>query len=128
MEPKLSTDPKLYDILGELRQLECELHYPARGKTRVDFEALMDQDFWEVGASGRAYSKAFVLGCLEKRSQESVEVKTDHFNCFAIAPECYLLTYVQIENGRTTRRSAIWRRLNDRWKNLYHQGTVLTQD
>ena len=125
MESVLGTEPALHATLAELKKLECEFHYPAGDKTRTDFEVLMDADFWEVGASGRVYNKAFVLECLEKRSRESIVVETKNFNCYEIAPECYHLTYVQIENGRTTRRSAIWRCLNGAWKNLYHQGTVI---
>ncbi|NOX28179.1 MAG: DUF4440 domain-containing protein [Gammaproteobacteria bacterium] len=124
MDSETKTDPKLFGVLEELKQLEKQFHYPDANKTRVDFESLMDEVFWEVGASGRAYDKAFVLDCLEVRSQESTKVAMGSFNCLEIASECYLLSYIQIENSRTTRHSAIWRKINTQWKSLYHQGTV----
>ncbi|MBL1293528.1 MAG: hypothetical protein COB61_006630 [Thiotrichales bacterium] len=124
MGSEIKTDDRLFDVLETLKQLEKQFHYPSVDKTRIDFESLMDEAFWEVGASGCAYNKAFVLDCLEVRSQESVKVTMDNFNCFEIAPDCYLLSYIQTENSRTTRRSAIWRKINTQWKNLYHQGTV----
>lgn len=124
MSQGIKTDEHLFDVLEELKQLEKQFHYPDSDKNRDDLESLMDEAFWEVGASGRAYDKAFVLDCLEVRSKESIAVTMDNFNCVEIAPECYLLSYVQTESSRTTRRSAIWRKINRQWKNLYHQGTV----
>ena len=124
MKPDLVTDPELLEILGKLKKLELGLHHPDRGKIKADFEEMMDDNFWEVGASGRPYSKEFVLDCLVKRSEAPGQVETKDFNCFEISAGSYLLTYTQIENSRTTRRSAIWRHGNDGWKNLYHQGTV----
>lgn len=124
MGPDVKTESRLINVLRELKQLEKEFHYPSIGKSRIDFELLMDDSFWEVGASGRAYDKDFVLDCLEVRCKESAIADMSNFSCLEIAPECYLLSYVQTESSRTTRRSAIWRKINNQWKNLYHQGTI----
>lgn len=124
MSPDAKTESRLINVLRELEQLEKEFHYPSTGKSRADFESLMDDSFWEVGASGRAYDKGFVLDCLEVRCKESATADMSNFNCLEIAPECYLLSYVQTESSRTTRRSAIWRKINNQWKNVCHQGTV----
>ena len=126
MRTERVTDSVQPDLLAELKELELGFHYPASGKTKADFKALMDDQFWEVGASGRAYGKAFVVECLLKRSQDSCAVETRDFNCIEICAGSYLLTYIQIEPGRTTRRAAIWRRRGGAWKNLYHQGTVVS--
>jgi hypothetical protein len=61
MEPKRVTDPKLAHILEELQAREPIFHHPEFGTTRDDFESMTDQDFWEVGASGRRYSREYVI-------------------------------------------------------------------
>jgi len=127
MDPHIKKDEQLVDVLEELKQLERQFHYPNSTQTRIDFESLMDEAFWEVGASGRIYDRACVLDCLAVRGKESISVTMEDFNCFEIAPECYLLSYAQIESSRTTRRSAIWRKINTQWKNLYHQGSLVSE-
>jgi hypothetical protein len=99
MEPHLVTDPKLIPVLNELMRREPIFHRPEFGKTRRDFENMTDPDFWEVGASGRRYSREYVLDTLEKRHETPIEElwETKDFHCIAIAPENYLLTYTLIQ-------------------------------
>ncbi len=73
MEPSLVTDPKILDVLEELRQREPIFHRPEFGTTRADFESMTEPTFWEVGASGRCYSREFALETLEKRYANPVE-------------------------------------------------------
>jgi hypothetical protein len=127
MEPHLVTDPKLIPVLNELMRREPIFHRPEFGKTRRDFENMTDPNFWEVGASGRRYSREYVLDALEKRHETPIEElwETKDFYCIAIAPENYLLTYTLIQGERITRRSTIWRNSELGWKIIYHQGTVV---
>jgi hypothetical protein len=60
-EPELTTAPRLRPILEELQAREPIFHRPELGTTPSDFTAQMAEDFWEIGASGRRYSRAFVL-------------------------------------------------------------------
>jgi hypothetical protein len=130
MEPTLSTDPELSDVLAELRAREPIFHRPEFGTTRADFEKMTVQDFWEVGASGRRYSRAYVLDELERRHaapQEDVWEATE-FYCRKLADGIYLLTYTLLQNrARLTRRSSIWQRQDGAWKIVYHQGTVVQE-
>ena len=127
MEPHLVTDPKLLAILDELKQREPIFHRPELGTTRHDFEKMTDPAFWEVGASGRRYSREYVLDVLEKRYESPGEDlwETRDFHCLEIAPDNYLLTYTLLQGERLTRRSTIWRRTGEGWKIVYHQGTVV---
>jgi hypothetical protein len=102
-------------------------HRPEFGTTRRDFENMTDPDFWEVGASGRRYSREYVLDTLEKRYANPIKEpwEAKDFHCMAIAPENYLLTYTLIQGERITRRSTIWRNSELGWKIIYHQGTVV---
>jgi hypothetical protein len=128
MEPTLTTAPELEPILAELSSREPIFHRPEFGTTRAGFESMMAEDFWETGASGRRYSRQFVLDELEKRySAPHAEVwETSGFQCRRLAEDVYLLTYTLLQDkARLTRRATIWQKTSDGWKIVYHQGTVV---
>jgi hypothetical protein len=127
-EPSFRTDPVLADILEQLIKREPIFHRPELGTTRADFENMTATDFWEVGASGRRYSREFVLAELERRfTAEHTDVwETRDFHCRKLADDIYLLTYTLLQNHeRLTRRSTIWRKTPAGWKIVFHQGTVV---
>jgi hypothetical protein len=85
------------------------------------------ETFWEVGASGRRYSREYVLAELERRRAHPTEEvwQTRDFHCLEIAADNYLLTYTLLQGERVTRRATIWRRTPKGWKIVYHQGTLV---
>ena len=127
MEPELITDSKFSDVLEQLKKLEPIFHHPGSGGNREDFEKMTEKSFWEVGASGRRYSRDFVLDVLEDRiaNPQKDNWQTNDFFCQEIAPDNFLLTYTLIQKERVTRRATIWRRHRAQWKIVYHQGTVV---
>jgi hypothetical protein len=127
-EPTLTTAPELQAILAELRRREPIFHRPEFGTSRADFENMTEKDFWETGASGRRYSRQFILDGLEKRfSVPHADVwETSDFQCRRLGEDTYLLTYKLLQDHlRLTRRSTIWRRTPGGWKIVYHQGTIV---
>ena len=62
IERHLATVPQLTEILAELSSREPIFHRPEYGTTRADFEKMMADDFWEVGASGARYSREIRAG------------------------------------------------------------------
>lgn len=128
MEPTLTTAPELQDVLAELSCREPIFHRPEFGASRADFERMTAEDFWETSATGRRYSRQFVLGELEKRfaSPHGDVLETSGFQCRRLAEDTFLLTYTLLQNHvRLTRRATIWRKTADGWKILYHQGTMV---
>jgi hypothetical protein len=128
MEPTLATDPGLSDVLAELSGREPIFHRPEFGTTRADFERMTVEDFWETGASGRRYSRAYVLDELERRyAGPRVDTwETMDFFCRKLGPDVYLLTYTLLQDReRRTRRATIWQRAAEGWKIVYHQGTIV---
>ena len=128
MEPRLITDPKLQPILDALTSREPIFHRPEFGSTRQDFDAMCDLDFWEVGASGRRYSRQYVLDTLEERHKHPHDDhwETSEFHVSEIAADLYLLTYTLKQDERITRRCTLWRHTSNGWKIVYHQGTVVS--
>jgi hypothetical protein len=129
MEPQFATAPEHMAVREELMQREPLFHRPEFGTKRADFERMTVPEFWEVGASGRRFSRQFVLNTLEERYQSPTEDvwEVGDFHCLEIAAENYLVTYTLIQGERVTRRATIWRRTSDGWQIVYHQGTVVTQ-
>ncbi|HEV2607628.1 MAG TPA: DUF4440 domain-containing protein [Xanthomonadaceae bacterium] len=135
MEPDLHTDPELLGVLEELKEREPIFHRSKFGTTRGDFERMTEAGFWETGASGKRYSRAFVLDTLEQRHAHPAEDtwETRDFHCLEIAPDNYLLTYTLLQSlprtrsggERITRRATLWRHTADGWKIVYHQGTIV---
>jgi hypothetical protein len=130
MEPDLGTAPELLGVLDELRRREPIFHRPEFGDTRADFERMTTPDYWEIGASGRRYSRACVLDMLEARrgKPEPAVLGTSEFQCRQLGADVYLLTYTLSQDQRLTRRSTIWRRVSGEWKIAFHQGTVVLTD
>ncbi|HTW60265.1 MAG TPA: DUF4440 domain-containing protein [Terracidiphilus sp.] len=133
-EPKLTTAPELAGVLRELMEREPIFHRPEHGTRRADFERMTAPDFWETGASGRRYSRAFVLDELDRRYAGS-DWRDDPweaggFLCRRLAEEVYLLTYTLVQKpdqpgARTTRRATIWERTAQGWRIVVHQGTIV---
>ena len=119
----------LDEALEELKKREPIFHREEFGRTRSDFENMMDKDFWEVGASGNIYTKNYVLDTLEDRYAKPYEEvwQAKDFKCKSLSENVYLLTYTLIQNNnRVTRRSTIWKyEDNQGWKIVYHQGTIV---
>ena len=127
MEPKLVTRREDRAVLEELREREPIFHRPLYLGSRAALEELVAEDFWEIGASGRRYSRQYVLKTLAARATDPLEDpwETSDFYCRALAPDVYLLTYTLRQGERRTRRATIWRRAAAGWKILFHQGTIV---
>ena len=126
-------NPELLPVLDELRAREPIFHTRTFGLTVEEFERSTAPEYWEVGASGRRYSRDLILAWARDRPEHFVDAKeagwrTEDFGILPLGSEAYLLTYTLDQNGRRTRRSTIWRRDTDGWKILYHQGTIIGGD
>lgn len=116
------------NILGELVGLERDFHQPPPGTSLASLEDATVEDFWEVGASGRCYSRSFVMGELDRRlkNPSSNAWTYSDARCRRLAPDVFLLSYSLVQdNGRLTRRTTIWQRFPEGWKMVFHQGTVV---
>ncbi|HEV7135230.1 MAG TPA: DUF4440 domain-containing protein [Steroidobacteraceae bacterium] len=134
MKPWLTTDPKLREVLQDLRSREPIFHRPELGSTRADFQGMTEPGFWEVGASGRRYSREHVLEVLQDRHGVASHLaledtwEASDFACRELATDTYLLTYTLLQGQRKTRRTSVWRRSADDWKIVFHQGTLVEDD
>jgi hypothetical protein len=133
--PFTITDPALRPILDELRPLEPIFHTPAFGTTTAGFAARMSPDYWEIGASGRRYSRDFILHMLAENPPIDATTARWRTSGFALRPlgpanatDTYLLTYSLRQAERLTRRSTLWQRSPSGWQILFHQGTIVSSN
>lgn len=100
----------------------------------ADFERETAADFWEVGASGRRYSRENVWSALKVRyaagevdiaDSEGWQISNGQVR--PAGPATYLLTYTLRGHGdRLTRRLSVWQGgVAAGWTVIYHQGTVV---
>jgi hypothetical protein len=127
MEIARQTPADLLDTERELIAREPIFHRSELGTTRAEFDAMMAADFWETGASGNCYGRAYILDVLEARHAQPVEEswEASEFYCQRIAEDNYLLTYRLRQGVRITRRATLWRRVLRTWVIVYHQGTIV---
>ena len=129
--PLHATDPAVADVRAALAAREPLFHRPGHGTTRTEAEALAAADFVEIGASGRVYTREYVLGVVDERHRRGeVEVlEPVDLACRELAPGLYQVAYRLAQDGRETWRSSLWRRTpgrgDDGWQVVFHQGTVV---
>lgn len=73
MEPQFVTAPEHLAVRDEVMRRKPLFYRAEFGTTRQDFERMTAPEFWEVGASGRRFSRQFVLSTLEGRYKIATE-------------------------------------------------------
>jgi hypothetical protein len=114
--------------LATLRDLELRLLSPDVRSDPTRLGALLHAEFYEVGASGRAYTRAEVLvEC--RRAAPSGSTWVQDFLAQEVLVGIILLRYrsAQISSdGATSRhalRTSLWQNAASGWQLRFHQGT-----
>lgn len=126
-----TTEADLLPILAELTAREPIFHRPAFASSREDFARMTAPAYWEVGASGRRYSRAFILSTLDEKPPADAEMAGWSVldpQCRQLGGNTYLVTYTLHHGPRRTRRSTIWQLAPTGWQVLYHQGTIIAAE
>ncbi len=118
-----------------LRRREPLFHRRDLVSSAADADREMAADYWEIGASGRRYSREFVLATLTERfaadpvTDDAEGWTVTDFDVREITDRTYLVTYLLDEKTRLTARASLWQGSEaDGWKVLYHQGTVISPE
>ncbi|WP_341257544.1 DUF4440 domain-containing protein [Gordonia malaquae] len=115
--------------IEELAALEPISHRLPPGAGHSDIEALLEPDFVEVGASGTAYRRQFVINTVVQRYARGIDPdddawQIDEFSVRQVGTLLHLVTYRLTYGGRTSRRSTLWRKCDSGYRAVYHQGTL----
>ena len=115
----------------DIRALEPIFHRSPVGSSREVFEAMTDESFFEVGASGRVYKREFIIDEVSRRyASNEVDGPLDvsEFRVTSIAEAVWLATYRLNQEGRVSRRATLWSATPAGWVALFHQGTLVDGD
>lgn len=116
------------DLRAILLSLEMALMQPEVRHNRIRLEALLDEEFCEIGASGRAWSREEILDLLaSEQHDEPPRVSEFQLRILAanITPQLVLVTYRTHSARRgAVLRSSLWRNCGTQWRCVFHQGTV----
>lgn len=115
------------DLLAELTSLERELHHAGLICTEQRLQQLLHADFYEVGRSGRIYTREIVLRFLATQT-EPLAASSDAFALKQLSSNSILLTYRSMHPSRDGKseyayRCSVWMRAQVDWQLIYHQGT-----
>jgi hypothetical protein len=125
------TDPNLHPVLEELKRREPIFHTREFGTTRTELEKVVAPEYWEASASGRRYSRGFILNELEKHppvDAASAGWTSEDHAVRQLGPDTYLMTYTLRQLERVTRRATIWQRTPEGWRIVFHQGTIVSAE
>ena len=123
----IMSETDLQKKLHELQAREPIFHRRQFGTSQADLEQMIDDNFWEIGASGKIYSRDFVISNLLERYKrpESHDWPCHGFSICQLTGTLYMINYILDEPERSTRRTTLWRKSGDQWKIVFHQGTVI---
>lgn len=112
---------------GELDQvitIEMRLMQLAARSDSTVLDELLDDDFVEIGASGRRWARSEIISDLIANPVLDVEVVD--LSARHIDERIVLVTYTTLSPARRVMRSSWWRRTDDAWRCVFHQGTIAT--
>lgn len=116
-------------LRDRLLALEQALMTAATRASAADLDALLAEDFLEIGSSGRRYDKPAVIAALlaSPRRTDPPPVLEEIALC-ALGPATMLLTYRIGSSDPAaggTWRSSIWVEQSGAWRLRFHQGTPI---
>ena len=115
------------DISDLIKNFETELLQPKVRKSKERLNELLSDDLYEIGESGKQYSKQDILNDLPKQTE--VKITIQNFNAVEISPGIVLVTYQaekEIAGNKTSSlRSSFWQNKNGKWQITFHQGTQI---
>ncbi|MFG6150096.1 nuclear transport factor 2 family protein [Halobacillus sp. B23F22_1] len=113
------------DLREQLKEMEKRhLNLEVRRSTE-ELAQILAEDFWEIGSSGYEITRDECL----KDGVVLSEMVLYQYKIQPLAYDVVLATYF-IEDktrNRNTRRSSIWKFVDERWQLYFHQGTITGQ-
>jgi hypothetical protein len=89
---------------------------------------LLADEFIEFGSSGRVFDRQEIIDNLQAEPQ--IRRSLVDFKTLPLAPGLVLATYHAVTHGGPgespiySLRSSIWKLIDDRWRMVFHQGTL----
>ncbi|MEO5901213.1 MAG: DUF4440 domain-containing protein [Ilumatobacteraceae bacterium] len=108
--------------LRMVRASERRLQDPSVRASAAQLEELLDDEFVEIGSSGRVWKRLEITD--ELTSSPGLEgVTTSELTARHAVADVIVVTYTTTEPSGTTQRSSWWRATGSGWRCFFHQGT-----
>jgi hypothetical protein len=105
----------------ELKLLDKDIR-----NNKNELNKYISKEFIEYGSSGKIYTYDDTL-CLSSNDEEQIDYKILKMDAKILSENIILLLYIiEISNDNKkiiTNRSSIWKKDNNSWKIIFHQGT-----
>jgi hypothetical protein len=111
--------------LAEAMRHELRLLDPLVRRDRDAVDALLAEDFTELGASGRIWTRDTMMDAIAAFDSSGDPVEVLDIQARELASDLVLVTYVTERAGQSVYRSSVWRHADARWQVVYHQATPL---
>jgi hypothetical protein len=110
----------LHDVI---RDAELSLLSSATRHDPRQVEALLHEDFREIGRSGRLFNRATIIDSLIREPMRSTPDTSEW--AFVDLPDSVLVSYALHDGSRLSRHSSVWRTGTPEPRLLFHQGTYV---
>lgn len=115
-------------LQSHLLELERELLRRDARTNALRLAELLNDDFIEIGTSGKVWTKGEVIDALQLETYAVQEI--DDFKVKLLSQDVALVTYrchrvMDVEPAADSLRSSVWTYRNGHWKLAFHQGTKL---
>ena len=120
---------KTENLTEHIKQLETQLLSPDVRKNPVELDKLIDDEYIEIGKSGRIWTKKTVIDAL--RIEQNTKINITDFRLRLISDNIALVTYSAYQNpssdnpGIKSLRSSVWKMSGSMWRIIFHQGTIV---
>jgi hypothetical protein len=112
--------------IEEAIAVERRLLDPAVRRDPDALGRLLADDFVEIGASGRVWTRSEIIAELGAEGDGSTTVdavETSDWTVRQLAPGLAMVGFVSRRAGRRVRRTSLFRLEDDGWRVFFHQGT-----
>jgi hypothetical protein len=122
---------KLEQLESHILGLEKELLKPETRRSSERISELLAENFIEFCSSGKIYH--YTIGDTWDEGSNSTQITWEikDFGIRKLSPDIVLATYKVIKYSekdkikRYSLRSSIWKLINEDWKMIFHQGTLI---
>lgn len=112
------------DAAQQVAALERELQTAACRSTPDRLAVLLAEDFEEIGASGRRWTRKEILARLAEES-DAPEIEVVDLRSDLLGADVALVRWESRRGERRALRTSLWRREVDGWRLRHHQGTLI---
>ena len=88
---------------------------------------IIDNDYKELGKSGRLFNKQDVINELSKLKTDR-DIVIYNYKCSKINENIWIVNYITLSNNVTIYRTSIWKKEKDIVKILFHQASEYKEE